>query len=157
MENVAVAVNSMKRRTLLKASLQLGIAATIIPGPAISGYPTKAFLAKEIPDALQAAFGTADISESDQIEIEAPHIASDASMVPVRIRSGFENTESITLVVTGNKSPFTAFFKLYETPAFVSTRIRMSDSSDLLVVVKADGVLHTNQIPVRVGRNGCGD
>jgi sulfur-oxidizing protein SoxY len=154
---VAVAGSSMKRRTLLKASLQLGFAATIIPGPALSAYPTKAFLAKQVPDAMQAAFGTADIGESDQIVIEAPHIASDASMVPVRISSGFENTESITLVVTGNKSPFTAFFKLHETPAFVSTRIRMSDSSDLLVVVKADGVLHAHQIPVRVGRNGCGD
>ena len=103
----------MKRRTLLKASLQLGFAATIIPGAAISAYPTKAFLAKQIPDALQAAFGTADIGESDQIEIEAPHIASDANMVPVRIRPSFENTESIAIVVAGNTSPFTAYFKLY--------------------------------------------
>jgi sulfur-oxidizing protein SoxY len=147
----------MKRRTLLKASLQLGVTGMLFPGTAISAYPTGAFLAKEIPDALREAFGTTDIGESSKIEIEAPHIASDANMVPVRISSGFENTESISLVVTGNESPFTAYFKLYEAQSFISTRIRMADTSDLLVIVKADGVLHTSKRPVRVGRNGCGE
>jgi sulfur-oxidizing protein SoxY len=146
----------MKRRTLLKAGLQLGLSGMLFPGMALGNYPTQAFLAKQIPDALQAAFGTADIGVSDKIEIEAPPIASDANMIPVRVRSGFANTESISLVVTGNKSPLTAHFRLYEAQNFVSTRIRMTDSSDLLVIVKADGVLHTNKRPIRVGRNSCG-
>ena len=139
----------------MKAGLQLGLTGMLYPGMVISAYPTKAFLAKQIPDALREAFGTADIGESSKIEIEAPHIASDANMVPVRIKSGLENTESISLVVTGNESPFTAYFKLYEAQNFVSTRIRMASTSDLLVVVKADGVLHTNKRPIRVGRNSC--
>ena len=147
----------MNRRTLLKAGLQLGVTGMLFPGIAISAYPTKAFLAKEIPEALREAFGTTDIGESSKIEIEAPHIASDANMVPVRIKSGFENTESISLVVTGNESPFTAYFKLYEAQSFVSTRVRMASTSDLLVIVKADGVLHTNKRPVRVGRLSCGE
>ena len=146
----------MQRRTLLKASLQLGLAGMILPRSAGAAYPTKAFLAKEMPDVLREAFGTSDIGASEQIEIDAPHIASDANMVPVRIKSGLANTESIALVVAGNKSPFTAYFKLYESQNFVSTRIRMSDTSDLLVVVKADGVLHANSRPIRVGRNSCG-
>lgn len=145
----------MKRRTLLKASLQLGVGAVFFPGQAISAYPTRAFLAKEVPEALREVFGTADIGESGKIEIEAPHIASDANMIPVRVKSGFENTESISLVVVGNQSPFTAYFRIFEPQSFVSTRIRMSDSSDLLVIVKADGVLHTNKRPIRVGRNSC--
>ena len=147
----------MKRRTLLKASLGLGVGAVLFPGVAMSAYPTRAFLAKEIPEALREAFGTADIGENDKIEIEAPHIASDANMVPVRIRSGFENTESISLVVTGNESPFTAYFKIYQAQGFVSTRIRMANTSDLLAIVKADGMLHANKRSVRVSRKGCGD
>lgn len=147
----------MKRRTLLKASLRLGVGVALFPGIAMSAYPTRAFLAKQIPDALREAFGTADIGESDKIEIELPHIASDPNMVPVRVRSGFENTESISLVVTGNESPFTAYFKIYQAQSFISTRVRVAEASDLLVVVKADGVLHTNKRSIRVGRNGCGE
>ena len=145
----------MKRRTLLKAGVQAALAGIILPGTAIAEYPTRAFLAKETPEALREVLGSADIGESDKIEIEAPHIASDANMVPVRVRSGFANTESISLVVAGNESPFTAHFRLYESQNFVSTRIRMADTSELLVVVKADGVLYANRRPIRVGRNSC--
>ena len=127
----------------------------LLPRGVYGAYPTKAFLAKEIPEALREAYGTADIGESDKIEIDAPHIATDASMVPVRIKSGLENTESIALVVNGNKSPFTAFYKIYEQQNFVTTRVRIADSTDLLVVVKADGVLHMRTRSVRVGRNEC--
>jgi sulfur-oxidizing protein SoxY len=136
--------------------LQAGLSAMLIPGAAIGAYPTDAFLAKEVADALREVFGTADIGEGDRIEIEAPHIANDAGLVPVRVRSGYAKTESISLVVEGNQSPFTAYFRLYEAQDFVSTRIRMSDSGDLLVIVKADGALHTSRRPIRVGRNACG-
>ena len=146
----------MKRRTLLKAGLHAGLGAILYPVSAIGSYPAEAFLAREIPDALREAFGTADIGESDKIEIDAPHIASDAGLVPVRIRSGFEKTEAISLVVAGNAAPFTAHFRLYEAQNFVSTRIRVADSSDLVVVVKADGALHAGRRPLRVGRNACG-
>ncbi len=145
----------MKRRTLLKAGLQLALTGVVVPGAALAEYPTKAFLAKETPEALREAFGTTDLGETDKIEIEAPHIASDANMVPVRVQSGFVNTESISLVVSGNESPFTAVFNLYESQNFVSTRIRMAATSDLLVIVKADGKLHTSTRPIRVGRNRC--
>jgi len=42
----------MQRRTLLKASLQLGLAGMILPPAASGAYPTKAFLAKEMPETL---------------------------------------------------------------------------------------------------------
>ncbi len=145
----------MKRRTLLKAGLGAGLAGVMLPLRALGAYPTKAFLAKEIPDALREAYGTADIGDSDRIEIDAPHIAADANMVPVRIKSGFDNTESIALVVSGNPSPFTAYFRLYEAQNFVTTRVRVADTTELLVVVKADGGLHTSRRAVRVGRNEC--
>ncbi|MCP4392483.1 MAG: hypothetical protein GY802_29600 [Gammaproteobacteria bacterium] len=145
----------MKRRTLLKAGMQLALTGAIVPGAAIAEYPTRAFLAKEAPEAIREAFGTTDMGETDKIVIEAPHIASDANMVPIRIHSGFVNTESISLVVAGNESPFTAVFKLYESQNFVSTRIRMANTSELLVIVKADGMLYTSTRPIRVGRNSC--
>ncbi len=145
----------MQRRTLLKAGLGVGLGGLLVPGVARALYPKDAFLAKETPEALREMFGTADIGDSDQIEIDAPHIASDAKMVPVRVRSGLANTESISLVVAGNESPFTAFFRLYENQNFVSTRIRMAETSELLAVVKAEGHLYTSRREIRVGRNHC--
>ncbi len=146
----------MQRRTLLKAGLNAGLIGAAMPLGAAGAYPGKAFLAREVPQALREALGTADIGESDNIEIEAPHIATDANLVPVRVRSGFPDTESISIVVAANRSPFTAHFRLYEPQTFVSTRIRMEDSGDLLVIVKAGGTLHAASRPVRVGRNRCG-
>lgn len=145
----------MKRRTLLKAGLQAGLTGLLFPLGARAGYPTRAFLAREVPEALREVFGSADIGPGDGIEIEAPHIANDARMVPVRVRSTYDNTESITLVVSGNEAPFTAHFRLYEQQNFVSTRVRMAATGDLLVIVKADGNLYTGTRPVRVGHNSC--
>ena len=70
--------------------------------------------------------------------------------------AGFADTESISLVVAGNESPFTAHFRLYESQNFVSTRVRMSGTGELLVVVKAAGARYTGRRAVRVGRNQCG-
>ncbi len=128
----------------------------LFPLHALGAYPGKAFLATEVPEALREVFGSADIGDTDKIEIDAPHIAGDPNMVPVRVTSGFANTESISLVASTNDAPFTAYFKLYEAQNFVSTRIRMSATGDLVVIVKADGVLHAARRPVRVGKNSCG-
>lgn len=75
----------------------------LLPAADWTEYPTRAFLARETPEALREVLDTADIGDSDKIEIEAPHIASDASMVPVRIRSGYANTESIS------RNPYLSF------------------------------------------------
>ena len=93
----------MRRRTLLKAGLRAGLAGVLLPTASRAEYPIRAFLVKETPEALREVFGTADIGDSDKIETEAPHITSDASMVPVRIRSGYTNTESIS------RNPYLSF------------------------------------------------
>ena len=41
----------MKRRTLLKAGLPLAVAGVLLPRTVLGAYPTKAFLAEELPDA----------------------------------------------------------------------------------------------------------
>lgn len=145
----------MRRRTLLKAGLlQAGITA-LLPRGVLAAYPAEAFRAEAAADALREVFGSADVGPSEQIEIDAPAIASDSNMVPVRVRSNLPNTESISIVVAGNAAPFTAFFRLYEPQGYVSTRLRLAASGELLVVVKADGALYANRRPVRVGNNEC--
>ena len=146
----------MQRRTLLQASLlPLAAAAGVTPGPAFAAYPKKAFKAKKIATALRETVGTADIAESGAIGIEMPAIASDPDLVPVRVRSGFADTESITIVVAANPSPLAAHYRLHGPQASVTTRVRMQDSGEVLVVVKAGGKLHSRRQAVSVGRQGC--
>ena len=146
----------MRRRTLLQASLvQTALLGLVKPVSALAAYPIKAFSTREIPAALGELLGSSDTIDSDLIDIQAPPIARDASVVPVRISSGHDNTESISLVVERNPAPFTAYFRLYESQNHVSTRIRLNESSDLLVVVKADGQLYASRRRVRVGLSSC--
>ncbi len=146
----------MQRRTLLKAGLlPLAAAAGVKPGRALAAYPKNAFKAKKIATALRETVGTADIAESDAIAIEMPAIASDPDLVPVRVRSGFPDTESITIIVAANPSPLAAHYRLHGPQAFVTTRLRVQDSGEVLVVVKADGKLHSRRQEVSVGRHGC--
>ena len=82
----------MKRRTFLKASLPVLCGGWLIPGRVLGEtYPGKAFRAPEAPDALREIFGTADMAASDKIDIEAPLVAIDAGMVPVRVRSRLDS------------------------------------------------------------------
>ena len=141
----------MYRRTLLRAGL-VPLAASLTPRAAIAAYPTDAFLAKDPAAAMRELLGTADIAPApgDAIEIDAPPIASDPDLVTVRVRSGYANTEAITLLVADNDSPLAAHYRLHGEQSWVTTRLRFEKSSDLLVVVKAGGQLHTATRPVRV-------
>ncbi len=145
----------MQRRTLLKASLPVAIGALALPRGVLGAYPEQAFLANEIADALRETVGTADIGDSDRVAIIAPDIASDARLIPVRIESALENIESISLLVAGNEQPLTAHYRLYLAQSFVSTRIRMEKSGELLAVVRAAGALHTARRQIRVSGRQC--
>ena len=143
----------MKRRTLLQAGLATA-GAMLLPRSVIGAYPVDAFLAKKPEDALREMVGTTDIAPGDAIEIDAPPIASDPDLVRVRVRSGYTNTQAITLLVSGNKSPLAAHYRLHGGQDAVTTRLRLDETGELLVVVKADGQLYAASQPLRVA-NFC--
>ncbi|MDJ0779675.1 MAG: thiosulfate oxidation carrier protein SoxY [Gammaproteobacteria bacterium] len=143
----------MLRRNLLKAGVATA-GAMLVPRTVIGAYPVDAFLAKQPADALREVLGTADIAPGDAIEIDAPPIASDPDLVTVRVRSGYAGTESITIVASGNESPLAAHYRLYGGQHAVTTRLRLDETGELLVVVKADGQLHAASRQLRVA-NFC--
>lgn len=143
----------MLRRNLLKAGLAT-VGAVLVPRAVIGAYPVDAFLAEQPADALREILGTADIAPGDAIEIDAPPIASDPDLVTVRVRSGYPDTESITLVAGGNESPLAAHYRLYGGQDAVTTRLRLDQTGELLVVVRAGGQLHSASRQLRVA-NFC--
>ena len=152
----------MNRRTLLKRTLAVGtvgIAASaglLTPGQVLAAYPKAAFEAKDTAGALNGAVGSSSFENSDDIKIKAPDIAENGSVVPVTISSGMSGVESITILADSNNAPMVASFNLNGSDAYVSTRIKMGKTSDVIAIVKAGGTLHSARKSVKVTIGGCG-
>ncbi len=152
----------MNRRTLLKRSLAVsavGVAASaglLAPGQVLAAYPKAAFEAKDTAGALSGVLGSGDYAESADIKIKAPDIAENGSVVPVTVSTGMSGVESIALIADSNNSPLVGSFTLHGSEAYVSTRIKMGKTGNVLAVVKANGQLMAAKKEVKVTIGGCG-
>jgi sulfur-oxidizing protein SoxY len=127
------------------------------PGQVLAAEWNKpAFESKGIIDALKAIGGSA-AADSKDIVIKAPDIAENGAVVPVEVTSKIPGTESIAIVVEKNDRPLIAVFNLLGgAEGFVSTRIKMAQTSDIKILVKAGGKMYTAKKEVKVTIGGCG-
>ena len=150
----------MKRREFVKNTLIGGAAvatASLLPQSVLAEWPKAAFKAKTVDEALQALLGSGDLTESAEIAIKAPDIAENGAVVPVQVSTNMANVESISIISEKNPSPLLASFKFAPNNAgYVSTRIKMGKTSNVIAVVKADGKLFSAKKEVKVTIGGCG-
>lgn len=138
------------------AGLAVGVG-LLIPHRALAAWPAAAFQAKQTSDALQALLGKADASPSDKIRIKAPDIAENGAVVPVTVESDLDGIEEIAIMASNNPSPLIASFSIPEgTEGFVSTRIKMGKTGDVVAVVKTKGGVFSANKLVKVTIGGCG-
>lgn len=155
-------MNKQRRSFIKTASALSAVAAAagsgvLIPQRVLGAVPRAAFQADNVSTALSSAMGSDQHSASDAIKLKAPDIAENGAVVPVTVSADIANVESISIVASGNPLPLTSTYEL--TPAcepFVSTRIKMGKTSDVIAVVKADGKLHSATKEVKVTIGGCG-
>ncbi len=115
-----------------------------------------AFDARALPDVLKG-IGASSIAESDRIDLKAPEIAENGAIVPVEITSRIPETESIYIIADKNPQPLVAEFDFNgATDPFVSTRIKMGETSKVRVIVKAGGKFYATARDVKVTIGGCG-
>jgi len=152
----------MKRRTFLKGSVaggMLGVAASaglLTPRMVLAAWPESAFGAKSVDGALEALLGSTATADSGDIKIKAPDIAENGAVVPITISTGM-TAESISVLIAKNPSPLATSFALGgSTLGFVSTRVKMGKTSDLIAVVKSGGKLYSAKKTVKVTIGGCG-
>ena len=152
----------MNRRTLLKTSIAASAvtvavsAGLLAPGQVLAAYPKAAFAAKDSAAALSAALGVGEYAESSDIKIKAPDIAENGSVVPVTISSSIAAVESISILSEANASPLIASFNLVSAEPYISTRIKMGKTGNVVAVVKAGGKLYAAKKEVKVTIGGCG-
>jgi sulfur-oxidizing protein SoxY len=152
-----------KRRILLKGSLAAGAvgvavgAGLLTPRTLLAAWPQKAFTAKSVDDALNALLGTTAHEVSEAIKIKAPDIAENGAVVPVTVESDVEGISSISIIAAGNQMPLVASFDLGEGAlGFVSTRIKMAKTAEVIAVVKAGDKVMSAAKEVKVTIGGCG-
>lgn len=151
------------RRTFLQAGMTactVAIAAgagLLTPRAVLAAWPKNAFEAKSVSDAIKALSGSSNAANSSDIAIEAPDIAENGAVVSVTVKSKLPKTEQISVLVPANSTPLCASYLMTEdTEAFITGRIKMRKTSDVVAMVKADGKLLTTKKPVKVTLGGCG-
>jgi sulfur-oxidizing protein SoxY len=152
----------MQRRTFLKGSLAASVAGVaagaglLVPGAVLADWNQAAFEAKDLNAAMTAIAGGAGEASAD-ISIKAPDIAENGAVVPVTVSTGMAAVESISLFASGNGTPLTSSYMLGEgAEGYVSTRIKMAKTSDVVALVKAGGKLYSAKKEVKVTIGGCG-
>lgn len=154
---------NMKRRVFLKGTVASGAVAVAVgagllsPRQVLAAWPKSAFEAESVSDALNGIYENDLAPASSDITVDAPDIAENGAVVPVSVKTSLSNVESITILSEKNNTPLVATFNM--TPAaegYISTRIKMGQSSNVIAVVKAGGKLHSARKEVKVTIGGCG-
>lgn len=154
----------MKRRLFLKNSLATGAAVVaanaglLMPTTVLAEWNKKAFTAKTTDEALSSVFGSANAEQSGDIILKAPAIAENGAVTPVTVdASGIDGIESIAILASKNPQPLVCEYTFGAGAiGYVSTRIKMGQTMDVIAVVKAGGKLYKAQQEVKVTIGGCG-
>lgn len=169
------------RRNLLKAAgggtviawsaglglsvIKPALAAEAAPASATSVPPGMPLPDEAVADTLKRLFGDRPLQEAgDRIHFDAPLIAENGFVVPVRIETSLPMTEEeyvrgIYIITDRNRRPLNAQFAF--TPASgsasVGTNIRLASSSDVRVIAETStGQLYEARREVKVTVGGCG-
>lgn len=151
------------KRLFLKGTLAAGTLAVaagtglLTPRSVLAAWPEKAFKADKMDAALSALQGSTDMSDSDQITVKAPDIAENGAVVSVTVSTTLPGADTISLFVPVNAFPLSASYELTDKfDGYVTGRIKMAKTSDIIAVVKANGKLYTAKKSVKVTLGGCG-
>ena len=115
-----------------------------------------AFDAKDLKAALDA-LGASAAPNSILIAMEAPEIAENGAVVPIAVKSKIPGTESIAILIAKNPNPLAAVFDIPAgTGPGVSTRVKLAQTSDVQVLVRAQGKYYATKKEIKVTIGGCG-
>ncbi len=149
-----------QRRLILKTLMQGGAALGALvaaPGAALAAWVESAFTAKSMDEAMKNLLGGNNAQDSDKVRLEAPAIAENGAVVPIKVSSSLSNVESISIFVKNNPTPLVASFDIPPgTEPKVAVRIRMGKTSPITAVVKAGGKLYSTTKETKVTIGGCG-
>jgi sulfur-oxidizing protein SoxY len=148
---------NQQRRILLKYSAVFGLIASagLISVAQAQEWNKAAFEGKSLDEVFKI-LGAGSPDKSGAITLNAPDIAENGAVVPVGITTTLK-AEQMAILVEKNPSSLAAqFFIPAGTEPFVTSRIKMGQTSNVYGLVKADGKWSMAVKEVKVTLGGCG-
>jgi len=148
---------NQQRRSLVKYSAVFGLMASagLISTAQAQEWNKAAFEGKTLDDVFKI-LGAGSPDKSSAVTLNAPDIAENGAVVPVGINTTLK-ADQMAILVEKNPSALAAqFFVPAGTEPFVTTRIKMGQTSNVYGLVKADGKWLMTVKEVKVTLGGCG-
>ena len=149
---------SISRRSFIQRCFYSGI---VILGAGLfsriskAAWPSAAFDETEYMPALKGLIGDQPLLDG-HVTIQAPEVAENGATVPVKVSTDLENVEWISIFGDKNPRPWISRFYYHgKSRPFVSTRIKLRESSNVVAIVKSQGKLYSTKSAVRVTAGGC--
>ena len=145
------------RRLFLSGGIAFAALAALPRTLLAAAWPEKAFASTAASEALIDLLETDQTTPSDKISLKAPEIAENGAVVPIKIKTTLEDVESISIIVPKNPRPLATTVEILPgtLPEF-SSRIKMRETSDVIVVVKTKSGVYSASKEVKVTIGGCG-
>lgn len=146
------------RRAFLKKTAVFATSALAISSqPVQAQWLAENFSSNLLDSTAKSSAKNSDIIDTDKIEIKLPKIAEKGIAVPITVSSSLENIQTISILVEKNPIPLVASFRLSaQLDAFVSARLKMAETSDVIVIIETDDGLYRAKAQVKVIIGGCG-
>lgn len=153
------------RRKLIKGAISASTLAMVaasgllLPKRVLAHWPSDAFTAATVEDALLALVGDAEVVDDKKVSFKIgapPSYAVNGASVPVEIRSTLQNIERIAILVDKNPNPLA--MSLEVTPDIAlpfKSMIKVAEDSEVIAVIRADGKLYRTSREIEVDIGGC--
>ena len=149
-----------ERRVFLHSAIAL-ISSLLIPNKVFSRWDSNAYNKVDITDSIFSIGVTnpGDLrAASDAIDISVPKIAENGAIVPITVRSKILDTERIFVFAEKNPQPLVSDYIITKgVEPFVASRIKMSETAFVHVIVLAKGTFYRAARQVKVTIGGCGE
>jgi len=115
-----------------------------------------AFQARTVADALKALGVTAPPLSKD-LAIVAADVSENGAIVDVTLRSNLPGTDFLALLVERNPTPLVCTYRISEgVEVDLSMTAKVSESSDAILVARAEGRYYMTRRSLKVTLGGCG-
>jgi sulfur-oxidizing protein SoxY len=129
----------------------------LAPFSAFAKWQAENFKQGPLEDTLKHLFKDQKITDSKDIAIKIPTIAENGAVVPITISSTLPDVRTVSILVAKNPVPLAARFELSpELDPFISARLKMAETSEVIVITETGSGLYSARQLVKVTIGGCG-